>query len=352
MTELSTHAPERQQTSERPPIVDGGDYMEYMGVRVPKARERTSPRVPEKSQGIVEHPDRMSMQQAVARAIILGQPLVLEGGSDIGKSTVIRDVAADIRAGVFTITCSSHTNEFDHALWGTEEKPGQLIEALTPKEGQINIIILEELNRLYPGLYSMWHDILDRLEKGESVETSTGRILQLDPQRTIVIATSNPATERPDDPKRQYDPDFIRRFVYQRYPDKLPTETRETILATLLFGENSPFQQIKGINQLIHGIIEFAEKAQIIEQQTARVTSSPLFPGGLTDITRLAKFVQQFHDGELNLPDITTTFKKALQYYYANRLHPDHGRREILALIDTTLEGGHSEQHNVDEEWE
>jgi hypothetical protein len=122
--------------------------------------------------------------------------------------------------------------------------------------------------------------------------------------------------------------------------------TRDTPLSSRELG------QISGIRELIGRVAVFTEKAQKIEQRIAQETGSPLFSGGLSDDKRLAAFVQRFHDGELNLPDITATFEKALQYYYANRLHPDHGRNEILALIDTTLEGGQSEQHNVDEEWE
>lgn len=363
MTERLTVVPELKM-----PIVETPKMVYYLGVGLPKARNSESPFVPrrENYRDYINDPFSLMLQREIAISFFLGHPLLIEGGTSIGKTTTIMKMAAELGWEVHYINLHGATDVED--LMGryvpnpnkrTVEEPefifvdGKVTSGLRQEEGKIKIIILDEVNSAPPNILIRLHEVLDALDRGEAVVLleDASETIPVDKGKTKVAALMNP-------PGKGYlgrqplDPALLRRFVYIKLPTDLPEatfsyatdalfglapQTRFVSPEAFLFSRKQallPEQltEIPGIEEIVAKYKEFhmAVKELARERIIGADQPQPLNFDDRTMPRHVWEFVCGFYNG-----DITQTIQAALWYYYANKLESPRDRDKIGELISS-----------------
>lgn len=346
------------EAEKRQPIVDGGDHMEYMGVRVPKCKDRSGAHVPNPDayRDYINDPTSLEVQKAIAVSLVTKNGLILEGGSEIGKTKAVKKVASDIGAEVYEVNCHS-----DQSKAGLERV---IADALEPEDGKVKILLLNELNMLFPGVNSYLYEVIDALENGET-RVFDGKEMKLDPDSTLIIGTSNTAGKKVN-ARTPYDEPLMRRATYQRFPDSLPKESRAFMMRSLtglpapevtlsdedfLTTRETPLSDAEmntapGYEDVLDKFIDFQDEAEKLAAELTQGEQQAVFFGARSDPMRVIEFVRRFHEGG----DIKATFEKALKFYYGNKFPPGTKRDAMNNLITKTLNGEEAPSYK-DELW-
>jgi MoxR-like ATPase len=345
------------------PIEETEDSVSYLGVRLDKATN--SGKAPKREQyaNYVNDPYALQLQKKIATAFAQNQPILIEGGTSIGKTTTVKKMAADLGWEVHYANLNGATDVED--LMGRyipnpnrkgPEDPeyifadGRVTSGLRQEEGKTKVIILDEFNSASPNILIRLHEVLDALERDGDIILSedASEAVAVSRERTKIIALMNP-------PGKGYlgretlDPAQLRRWVYQKEVNDLPTDTftRRTEVAfglapTMESNSNlvrtpnsehalSPEQlsEIPGIQQMLVMYQEFHRAAQemLKNRQIAQDQPQP-FSYDVMEMQRVASFVSTFYRG-----DITRTFQEALLFYYANKLEDSVDRQKLKEQI-------------------
>ena len=350
------------------PIEETDDAVSYAGVRLPKAESRESPLVPKKEKYAEYINDRFSvlqLQQKLAISFLMGEPILIEGGTSIGKTTAVRKMASELGWEVHYVNLNGATDVED--LMGkyipnpNKRQPndpeyifadGRVTSGLRQQKGRIKVVILDEFNSAAPNVLIRLHEVLDALERGGSVVLSedASEDITTSKQTTKVVAFTNP-------PGKGYvarpalDPAQLRRWVYQKLPDHLP-DAAFSFAVDALFSqgeahENIPhdnflsprsepvpseqFAEIPGLDVILQKYKEFHRAAKGLLQQRSIGSNQPqpFTYDDREEPRRVRDFVARFYNG-----DITETFQKALRYYYVNKLIIDEDRAKLEELIN------------------
>ena len=351
--------------AERGPIVEDENSISYLGVELEKGKIG-SPMVPRRESytDYISDEFALKLQQKIAICLKSGEPLLIEGGTSIGKTTTIRKMAAELGWEVHYINLTGATDVEDLMgryipnvervrLDDPEYKfaDGKITAGLRPEEGKKKIILLDELNAAPPNILIRLHEVLDALERGGEVVLSedASEAVPVSREQTKVVALMNP-------PGKGYfgreplDPAQLRRWVYQKEATTLPTSTFEHSTAALFGLEkeqaelppetylSSPHEaltseqlaEIPGISEILVQYREFHQAAQkmLKNRSLAQDQPQPFYYDDRMEPRRVRDFVQRFFTG-----DITDTFQKALSYYYGGKLESEDDRIKLAELI-------------------
>jgi MoxR-like ATPase len=347
-------------------IIDSADSVSYLGVKLPKARNSESNFVPRKEQygDFINDEFSLDLQKQIAVSFLQGDPLLIEGGTSIGKTTAVRKMASDLGWEVHYANLNGATDVED--LMGryipnpnkkTANDPeyvfadGKVTSGLRKEDGKTKVIILDEFNSAAPNILIRLHEVLDSLNRGDAVVLSedSSETVPVDKGVTKVIALMNP-------PGKGYfgreplDPAQLRRWVYIKAPTDLPDKSfsystdalfsavpqeeeiskesfltsREQVLTP------DQLQEIPGINNVLAKYKEFhkAAKEMVKERKIAADQPQPFTFDDRMEPKRVRDFVLQFFNGDIN-----ETFQKALRYYYSNKLDSDTDRQKLEEII-------------------
>ena len=349
------------------PIEDADDAVSYAGVRLPKAENRESPLIPEKGKYAEYINDRFSvlqLQQKLAISFLMGEPILIEAGTSIGKTTAVRKMASELGWEVHYVNLNGATDVEDlmgkyipnaNKTGPTDPEyvfaDGRVTSGLRQEKGKIKVIILDEFNAAAPNVLIRLHEVLDALERGGKVVLSedASEDISTNKECTKVAAFMNPPgkgyLQRP-----ALDPAQLRRWVYQKLPDRLPPEAFK-FSTKALFGvgkkeehvqsnalviprdyalTDEQMAEIPGIELIAEKYMEFHAAANGLLQQRSIASGQPQ-PFAYDDREeprRVRDFVSRFYNG-----DITETFQKALRYYYVNKLLADEDRQKLEELV-------------------
>jgi len=348
------------------PIKETPDSISYMGVRLPKAHNQESAFVPkrEQYQDFIEDKFSLGLQKDIAISLLQGDPLLIEGGTSIGKTTTVRKMASDLGWEVHYANLNGATDVED--LMGryipnpNKKSPqdpeyifvdGKVTSGLRQEEGKTKVIILDEFNSAAPNILIRLHEVLDSLQRGENVVLSedASESIPVNKTNTKIIALMNP-------PGKGYfgreplDPAQLRRWVYLKAPSDLPEETfsystdalfslvpqqQEGLdIKTLPSRESSllpeQLSEIPGIGEILGKYKEFhsAAKKLVRERKVAADQPQPFIYDDRMEPKRVRDFVLAFYNGDIN-----ETFQSALKYYYVNKLDSDIDRQKLNELI-------------------
>jgi MoxR-like ATPase len=340
------------------------DMVSYLGVQLPKAENRQNAPRPEEYADYINDPFALELQQKIAIAMLQGEPLLIEGGTSIGKTTTVKKMCADLGYEVHYANLNGATDIED--LMGryipnsnkrTEADPeyvfadGRVTSGLRQEEGRIKVIILDELNSAAPNILIRLHEVLDALERGGAVVLSedASEMVPVDKQRTKIIALMNP-------PGRGYlqreplDPAQLRRWVYQKEVSDLPPETFAHA-TDVLFGiapnvadaPDSSFSlsneemlsreqlaDIPGISEVTAKFREFhtAAKQLLTTRRIGQDQPQPFLYDDRMEPRRVRDFVRRFYRGDLN-----GTFQSALRYYYVGKVLDKADKAKLEELV-------------------
>ncbi len=366
---------ERQTEAQKTPeistqkeaVAENETSVSYLGVTLEKAKNKEGQFVPRREQYADFIDDRevaLPLQRDVAVAFLSGEPLLVDGGTSLGKTTTVRKMAAELGWEVHYANLNGPTDVED--LMGRyipnphKSKPedpeyifadGKVTSGLRQEEGKVKIVILDEFNAAAPNILIRLHEVLDALERGGEVILSedASEAVQVNKGKTKVIALMNP-------PGKGYfgreplDPAQLRRWVYKKLPSELPEGTF-SYSTDALFGAapesqnvtpdmflanreqaltQEQLQEIPGIMEVLEKYKEFhkAAKELLKSRKVAEDQPQPFTYDDRMEPRRVRDFILRFYNGDIN-----ETFQQALKYYYANKLETDADRKKLGELI-------------------
>jgi len=359
-----------QHSIPRQPVAETPDSISYLGVTLPKATNTDGPFVPAREQysDYINDPFSLKLQRDIAVAFIQGDPVLVEGGTSIGKTTTVRKMASDLGYEVHYINLNGTTDVED--LMGryipnpNKRGPkdpeyvfadGKVTMGLRTEPGKRKIIVLDEYNSAAPNIAIRLHETLDALERGENVVLTedASETLRVDKNLTIIVALTNP-------PGKGYfgreplDPAQLRRWVYLKAPNDLPADTF-SYSTDVLFSLNPKMSEIardsyfvsrdqallpeqltdiSGMPEMLAKYKEFHKGAKELLKNRKIAADQPqqfTFDDRM-EPRRVRDFVLKFYNG-----DITETFQQALRYYYSNKLESNEDREALDELIKTVV---------------
>lgn len=359
---------ENREIAPRPdqPIVENADSVSFLGVRLEKAKAAPTINVPRRDQYADFINDRfaLDLQKQIAVSFLQGSPMLIEGGTSLGKTTTVRKMCADLGYEVHYANLNFGADEtklmgkpMPNTKRNSPDDPeyvywlGKISAGLVPEEGKVKVIVIDEIGAATPGNLIMIHEVLDSIERGTPIDLSEwgNGFVPVDKDRVKIVAMTNP-------PGRGYlgrtplDPALLRRFTYLKAPSELPEETFSYTTKSL-FGLasqvesvlpesflisrdqvllNEQLQEIPGIVEIVARYEEFHKSAkQLVKERRIGADQPQLFTyDDRVEPKRVHDFVLSFFNG-----DITETFQKALRYYYANKVESAADKVKLEELI-------------------
>lgn len=360
-----SHTPET--TTENVPIAETESAMSYLGVSLEKSKSGDGQFVPKREQyeDFINDKDvALPLQRDIAVAFLSGEPLLVDGGTSLGKTTTVRKMAAELGWEIHYANLNGATDVED--LMGRyipnphKNKPedpeyifadGKVTSGLRQEEGKVKVVILDEFNASAPNILIRLHEVLDSLERGGDVILSedASEAVSVNKERTKIIALMNP-------PGKGYfgreplDPAQLRRWVYKKLPSELPEGTFSYSTDALFGAEPTSqnvtpdmflkareealtpeqLQEVPGMREVLEKYKEFhkAAKELLKNRKVAEDQPQPFTFDDRMEPRRVRDFVLRFYTGDIN-----DTFQQALRYYYSNKLESEADRKKLGELI-------------------
>ncbi len=348
------------------PIEETETSMTYLGVELPKGKGgEFCPRKEAYERMYINDEFSLELQKKIATAWKLDQPILIEGGTSIGKTTTVRKMCAELGWEVYYKNLNGTTDVEDmmgryipnpdrKAANDPEYKwaDGPVTQGLRQDDEKIRVIILDEYNSANPNIIIRLHEVLDNLEKnGEVVlaEDASERV-QVNKSRTKVIALTNPPGKGYLD-RQPLDPAQLRRWVYQKEVTELPKETfsgsvdmmfrlkpetKELAEEKFLTSNETEIpigelREIPGMKELVERYKEFhhAAKKLLKNREIAQDQPQAFMYDDRMEPQRVLKFIQNFYRGDIN-----AVWKEALTYFYVNKLEDGTDRQKLFELIN------------------
>lgn len=356
----------RFEGTENEPIAETETSISYLGVELPKGKSGEFCPKRETYEKIYINDDfSLELQKKIATAFKLDQPILIEGGTSIGKTTTVRKMCAELGWEVYYKNLNGTTDVED--MMGryipnpdrkTANEPeykwadGPVTQGLRQDDEKTRVIILDEYNSANPNIVIRLHEVLDELEKnGEVVlaEDASERV-KVNRTRTKIIALTNPPGKGFLD-RQPLDPAQLRRWVYQKEVTELPKETFSTSV-DMMFRlkpemkevEKGKFlvsneteipieelREIPGMQELVEKFKEFhhAAKELLKNRKIAQDQPQAFMYDDRMEPQRVLKFIQNFYRGDIN-----AVWKEALKYFYVNKLEDGADRAKLMELIN------------------
>ena len=352
------------RTRERVPVHDAPESVSYLGVDLPKAANRENAPRREQFADYINDPFALELQKKIAISFRQGDPVLIEGGTSIGKTTTVRKMCADLGWEVHYVNLNGATDVEDlmgRYIPNHERKSsadpeyvfadGKVTSGLRQESGKVKVIVLDEFGAAAPNIAIRLHEVLDALERGGEVVLAedASEKLPVDKAMTKVVALTNP-------PGRGYlqreplDPAQIRRWVYLKEATELPDETL-THATRALFNLEQPtkdvpaerylyaneatlspaqLREIPGIDAILEKYLEFHRAAKELLKNRAIGGDQPqkFFFDDREEPKRVRDFIAMFYRGDIN-----DTMQTALRYYYAGKLLNEEDKAQLEELI-------------------
>ena len=89
---------ERAVATPDKPIVETPHAINYLGVNLEKAKDPTGAHVPKRENyaDFINDPFSLDLQKQLAVSFLQGDPVLVEGGTSIGKTTTVNKMAAEL----------------------------------------------------------------------------------------------------------------------------------------------------------------------------------------------------------------------------------------------------------------
>jgi MoxR-like ATPase len=339
----------------------------YMGVKLEKSATGDGKFVPKKEHyaDFINDPEvALPLQRDIAISFLNGDPIVVEGGTSLGKTTTVKKMASDLGWEVHYVNLKGTTEAEDlmgryvpNANKKNDDNPdfifadGKVTSGLRQEEGKVKVIILDEFNAAQPNVLIRLHEVLDSLERGSDVVLSedASETIPVSKEKTKIVALMNP-------PGKGYlmrepiDPAQLRRWVYVKMPSELPESTFSSSTDALFGAEPVPakmepamfirsrdtvlapeqLQEIPGMGEMLAKYKAFHDGAKNLlkTRKIAEDQPQPFTYDDRMEPRRVRDFILRFYNGDIN-----ETFQQALRYYYSNKVESDVDRKQLEELI-------------------
>lgn len=352
---------------QKEPIIETETQVSYLGVVLEKAENPKGAFVPDKEKynDFINDQFSLELQKKIAISFAQGDPILIEGGTSIGKTTTVKKMCSDLGWEVHYANLNGATDVEDlmgryipnpHKIKPEDPEyifaDGKVTSGLRQEGDKIKVIILDEYNAAAPNISIRLHEVLDALEREGDVVLSedASEVVKVNNGKTKVIALTNP-------PGKGYfgreplDPAQLRRWVYQKEVTDLPESAfshstdalfrlapttgkiSETSYLAMRQEVLSPEQiaEIPGISEILEKYKEFHKAAkELLKERKIAEDQPQLFTyDDRMEPKRMRNFILRFYNGDIN-----EIFQTALKYYYANKLERDEDKKKLDELIN------------------
>lgn len=345
--------------------------VDYMGVKLPRAVAASEIFVPDPPEEYFADEFFLKFQREIAVSLLMGDPMYIEGGTSIGKTTTIKKMASELNWEVHynNLNGQSDTEELmgrwvpnpDRKSSNDPEHifvDGKITSGLRVEPGKVKIIILDEFNAAQANILVRLHEIHDALQKNGRVvikEKEGTEVIRTDRGVTKLIALGNTPGQGFFG-KEPLDPAQLRRWVYMKAPSGLPKDTF-SYAVDAAFGlapmekpgaaskveryesrekalTRKEIAEIPGITEVLALYKEFHSNAkQQVEKRSVGADQPQKFTyDDQMERTRVRDFISMFYKG-----DITETIQQALRYYYSNKLESERDRSKLNEAIEQVV---------------
>ena len=339
-----------------PGLEDLGGSVSFMGVEVGKGRGGPlTPDAKRFNSDVITDWD-LKLMQKLAVGLELNQPVLLEGGRGIGKSSTVDRMCGYLQKEVYYANCAEY--DLDTLIGsktigkdGSVEWRDGLVTQWLRNGG---VLFLDEYNFMRGEVRGRLHEVLDSVLRGTgqvSLTENYSEQIKVHPDCRLIAAQNEPGNDQSD--RQVLDAPQLTRFVYIKEVEDLPKEVKlsralgaigEDNVVTLkpedylrTSNERTALKDIPGIKDLITRYVEFADSIEqlVKTRQLGKSQPQPVYFSSSRDQKRVFQFVEKFFDGDSN-----GTFKKALRYYYKNKFSSETDREKVenlISLVETDL---------------
>ncbi len=340
------------------------------GIELPEALDKSTAPKKEAFLDYIDDDFALEMKKKVATAWLMDEPVLLEGGTSLGKTRTILKMCSELGYEQHKLVLSRETDRIEilgsptvNPNYGDKKEDGEtddrkfiivlshLVKAITPEEGKVKVCILDEINSAMPGVLIKLHEILDAYKFNSTTlefPELGGIKVKVDKNKVKFVGLMNPPGAGYQD-RNQIDPANLRRWVYHKLPDTLPKETLENSVDQI-FGivkkedakkeipiinskeaiPLSEFENIKGLKEIIPqylafhtSIKEMVEKRQLGNNQPQRFTFDDR-----EEPRRVQNYISKFYSG-----DISETMQEALRYFYLGKIMDEQDKKKVEEMV-------------------
>jgi AAA domain (dynein-related subfamily) len=279
-------------------------------------------------EGLVFTETHNELLRVMAVGVALNQPVLIEGGSGLGKTTMARYLAAVTNNESFLINCREMPAETIigkmGAVEGTKSGFGFIDGLLLQAIRNGGIVLFDEYNKLHGDTRSAVQPVIDAIIRGEEYVTiaeNHGERVKIHEDFRIIATQNEPngdhAQREPLDK-----PDFTR-WSYHKFPDDL--SSKEKLEIALAAPET--LKQLPSFSELMERFVEFHDS--VSKLSIGKSQAQPVYYAFVRDLERLNTYISKFYQGDLN-----TTAKEALTHYFGRRYLKDTDNAQVMELIE------------------
>lgn len=256
----------------------------------------------------VEFETSKVIQSDVAVALKLNRPILLEGGTGIGKTEAAAIVAEKTGLRHVSITCRHAEPEYLLGEKSLKEgsvinEPSELVKML--EHG--GMCVLEEFNVLPHATRVRLHGLLDALTRDTRREflltELSGRVIQIHPDFRLVLTQNEPGRDFPD--RELLDPAQHTRLIYKKYEEVLSLQDKLALAKQV----QTPFKEHPNWSALMDLFVTAYEN---LEKRKGELSQGQAQPLSFTFTRDFAKILH--HMEVLDSGDLTTTIQSAIDY--------------------------------------
>ena len=344
------------------PIVTKSNSLVIMGVDLPLGvgGPRT-PKIERFSSNILTDYD-IRLMQKIAVAIDLNQPILIEGGSGLGKSETTERLGAMLNREIYYANCHDFTPDVliggmkvvNNTTTGFGWVDGVVMQAI--RNG--GVLFLDEYNFMNGETRGRLHEILDAVLNHKAtvslVENNTEQVT-VHPDFRLIAAQNPPGFPFAD--RELLDPAQLSRFFYCKEPTDIPNSLKRHRILGIL-GRSEPSRiaaseyvsssqaltraMLRTNNDLgkklaiafiaFHGSIT----AGIARGDLGSRQSQPLHLIYPRDLKRIFSFFLQYHNGNSG-----ESMQRAMEFYFGNLFESKADKSAVKALaIKSLIEAG------------
>ncbi len=311
-----------------------------LGIGVELAENRGNARDMKEYEDDFKIPTIEWMEGEIAMAWRENEPILIEGGTGIGKTRTVERMCAQLGYELYKLPCSSSTTERE--MMGryvsnpnrkSETDPevifalGVIAEALKEEQGKIKVIYLDEINTIEGAVGARLHDILDEVKKEKvkgqvKLVEDAGEVLEFDPKKVKIVATMNSADSKNTHAQKLSEA-LLRRFTYKRTVDELP-DVEFLSIASQKFLSNETLKDLPGISDDGELIKSYSECHKALQglKRNARIGVGASQDFKFEDIDYLKRVIKKvsvfWEDGIFT--DLPEAFREAVRIIYTGMI--------------------------------
>lgn len=296
----------------------------------------------------------LEVMKKIAVGLKLGQPVLLEGGSGLGKTRTVDRMCAELNREFYIANC--HKMQIEDLIGSKTTKEdtksgfGWVDGVITQAVRNGGVLFLDEYNFMPGETRGGIHQIFDALLQGKTHITlpeNDNEQVSVHPDFRIIAAQNPPGGEFGD--REVLDRAQIDRFLTIKLPEGLPEETRKARLLGALNIDNEitvpeeeyivngpgltneALRDIPGIEDILQRYLEATKQITIAQKkgEIANRDYQPVAFGTARDDNRILAFIRAFYNGDLN-----HTMQQALELYYLNKVADQEDREKMKTILE------------------